>query len=68
MNPYYPPGHPTGRRSVEVDLTCPNGHTYQVPGTYDEAVNYTDYDEDAPCPVCGEAGEEDDPEHEDDAA
>lgn len=66
MSDYYPPGHPTGRRPVVVDLTCSNGHTYQVPGTYDASVNYTDYDEDAPCPVCDEVG--DDTEHEDDAA
>ena len=66
MNPYYPPGHPTGMRPVKVDLTCDKGHTYTVPGTYDEAVDYTVYDENAPCPVCGEVG--DDPEHEDDAA
>lgn len=52
-NPYYPPGHPTGRHAVEVDITCEAcGHRYDVLGDYDEAVNYTDID-DAECPKCG---------------
>lgn len=54
-NPYYPPGHPSGIHGCEVTIICEVcGHSFDVPGTYDAAVNYAEpTDSQIECPECG---------------